>query len=80
MRQDLLDDGTVSTVADLEGRTIGVAGGPGATGRSFSSRETIEESIRERLFRLPDDTVVHTGHGPDTTIGAEKKAAQGDWL
>ena len=32
VRQDLLDDGTVSTVADLEGRTIGVAGGPGATG------------------------------------------------
>src|SRR5699024_6021654 len=55
-------------------------GGPGATGRSFSSRETIEQSIRERLFALPEDTVVHTGHGPDTTIGAEKKAAQGDWL
>lgn len=55
-------------------------GGPGATGRSFSSRETIEQSIRERLFQLSDDTVVHTGHGPDTTIGAEKKAAQGDWL
>ena len=55
-------------------------GGPGATGRSFSSRETIEESVRERLFALPDDTVVHTGHGPDTTIGAEKRAARGDWL
>ena len=55
-------------------------GGPGATGRSFSSRETIEESVRERLFALPEDTVVHTGHGPDTTIGTEKRAAQGDWL
>ena len=31
----------------------------------------IEESIRARLFALPDDTVVHTGHGDDTTIGAE---------
>jgi len=30
------------------------------------------ESIRARLFTLPDDTVVHTGHGADTTIGAEK--------
>ena len=49
-------------------------GGPGATGRSFSNRETIEESIRERLFALPDDTVVHTGHGDDTTIGAEAEA------
>ena len=49
-------------------------GGPGATGRSFSSRPLIEESIRARLFALPDDTVVHTGHGDDTTIGAEAEA------
>lgn len=47
-------------------------GGPGATGRSFSSKETILKSIRERLFALPDETVVKTGHGPDTTIGAER--------
>lgn len=49
-------------------------GGPGATGRSFSDRTTLEESIRARLFALPDDTVVHTGHGADTTIGAERAA------
>jgi glyoxylase-like metal-dependent hydrolase (beta-lactamase superfamily II) len=47
-------------------------GGPGATGRSFSDHDTIVASIKERLFELPDDTVVHTGHGDDTTIGAEK--------
>jgi len=47
-------------------------GGPGATGRSFSDRPTLEASIRARLFALPDDTVVHTGHGEDTTIGAER--------
>ncbi len=47
-------------------------GGPGATGRSFSNADLIVESIRARLFDLPDDTVVHTGHGPDTTIGAER--------
>ena len=47
---------------------------------SAEQYESLEQSIRERLFQLPDDTVVHTGHGPDTTIGAEKKAAQGDWL
>jgi glyoxylase-like metal-dependent hydrolase (beta-lactamase superfamily II) len=46
-------------------------GGPGATGRSYSDRPTIERSIRERLLTLPPGTVVHTGHGPDTTIGAE---------
>jgi glyoxylase-like metal-dependent hydrolase (beta-lactamase superfamily II) len=51
-------------------------GGPGATGRSYSNRDTIIASIRSRLLTLPPDTVVHTGHGEDTTIGAE--AAQVD--
>jgi glyoxylase-like metal-dependent hydrolase (beta-lactamase superfamily II) len=46
-------------------------GGPGATGRSFSSRSQILASIAERLLPLPPETVVHTGHGDDTTIGAE---------
>lgn len=49
-------------------------GGPGATGRSFSSREVLEASIRAKLFALPEDTVVHTGHGDSTTIGAEAAA------
>lgn len=48
-------------------------GGPGATGRSFSDARVIEQSIRRRLFDLPDETVVHTGHGSDTTIGAERE-------
>ncbi|MER7276562.1 MBL fold metallo-hydrolase [Dactylosporangium sp. NPDC000244] len=47
-------------------------GGPGATGRSFSDKPTILRSITERLMALPPETVVHTGHGPDTTIGAEQ--------
>ncbi|GIH21999.1 hydrolase [Acrocarpospora phusangensis] len=46
-------------------------GGPGATGRSHSSFETIIESIEDRLLTLPPETVVHTGHGDSTTIGAE---------
>ncbi|MET0728754.1 MAG: MBL fold metallo-hydrolase [Acidimicrobiales bacterium] len=46
-------------------------GGPGATGRSFSHFPTIIESIRTKLLTLPADTVVHTGHGDDTVIGAE---------
>jgi glyoxylase-like metal-dependent hydrolase (beta-lactamase superfamily II) len=54
-------------------------GGPGATGRSFSDFPTILDSIRERLLSLPPDTVVHTGHGDDTTIGAEA-AAYDDWV
>ena len=47
-------------------------GGPGATGRSFSDEPTIVRSIRDRLLALPDHTVVHTGHGDSTTIGAER--------
>ncbi len=46
-------------------------GGPGATGRSFSDYPTILESIRTQLLTLPPETVVHTGHGDDTMIGAE---------
>ncbi len=46
-------------------------GGPGATGRSFSDPATILASIRARLLTLPPETVVHTGHGESTTVGAE---------
>jgi glyoxylase-like metal-dependent hydrolase (beta-lactamase superfamily II) len=52
------------------------AGGPGATGRSFSDRPTIMASIRDRLLPLGDDTVVHTGHGENTSIGAERGLLQ----
>ncbi|MGA8845392.1 MAG: MBL fold metallo-hydrolase [Nocardioides sp.] len=46
-------------------------GGPGATGRSFSDADQIVASIRAKLFRLPEETVVHTGHGDSTTIAKE---------
>ena len=48
-------------------------GGPGATGRSYSDYPTILASIRERLLTLPPATVVRTGHGENTTIGAERE-------
>ncbi|MBL1087070.1 MBL fold metallo-hydrolase [Streptomyces actinomycinicus] len=47
-------------------------GGPGATGRSYSDRPAIEESLRTRLLTLPGTTVVRTGHGEDTTVAAER--------
>ncbi len=54
-------------------------GGPGATGRSFSDFPTIIESIRNRLLPLPADTVVRTGHGDPTTIGAESPHLE-EWI
>ncbi|MGA5536185.1 MBL fold metallo-hydrolase [Mycolicibacterium nivoides] len=56
--------------AVVSGDTL-FAGGPGATGRSFSDFPTILDSISKRLGLLPGETVVYTGHGDTTTIGDE---------
>ncbi len=48
-------------------------GSIGRTDFRQGSMEQLVASIRERVFSLPDDTVVHTGHGPPTTVGAEKR-------
>jgi len=54
-------------------------GGPGATRFDHSSFDTIIESIRSKLFTLPDDTVVLPGHGDSTTIGAERPQLS-EWI
>jgi glyoxylase-like metal-dependent hydrolase (beta-lactamase superfamily II) len=54
-------------------------GGPGATGRSYSDFPTIINSISERLLVLPAATRVLTGHGAETSIGAEAPHLP-DWL
>ena len=54
----------------LSGDTL-FSGGPGATGRSYSDYPTILDSIRTRLFTLPPETRVLTGHGDETTVAAE---------
>jgi len=38
-----------------------------------SSTAALVDSIRTQLYTLPDDTVVYPGHGPQTTIGYEKR-------
>ena len=48
-------------------------GGPGATGRSYSDYPTILDSIRTRLFALPPETVVHTGHGDEHHAWARRR-------
>lgn len=48
------------------------AGSVGRTDFPDGSFEQLEQAIREKLFTLPDDTLVLPGHGPTTTIGHEK--------
>lgn len=54
----------------LSGDTL-FNGGPGATGRKYSSFDQIIESLRHVVFNLHPTTEVYPGHGDNTTIGAE---------
>ena len=49
------------------------AGSIGRTDLPGGDYEALIRSIREVLFRFPDETIVHSGHGPDTTIGDERR-------
>jgi glyoxylase-like metal-dependent hydrolase (beta-lactamase superfamily II) len=48
------------------------AGSIGRTDLFGGSFSVLEQSIREQLYTLPDETRIITGHGPDTTIGRER--------
>ena len=54
-------------------------GGPGATGRSYSSFPTIIASITEKIFTLDPETKVYTGHGDGTTVGDEAPHLE-EWI
>ena len=48
-------------------------GSVGRTDLPGGSEKTLLESIRSHILTLPDDTVLHPGHGPDTTVGLERR-------
>jgi len=50
------------------------AGSIGRTDLPGGDLETLLASIRTELFVYPDSTLVHSGHGPDTTIGEERRS------
>ena len=50
------------------------AGSIGRTDFPGSDHAELVGSIRERLYTLPDTTVIHPGHGPSSTIGREKRS------
>ena len=49
------------------------AGSIGRTDFPGGSFAVIEETIRTKLYTLPENTVVYPGHGEPTTIGEEKR-------
>ncbi len=64
----LSGNGYVLTGDALFNQSIGRTDLPGG------DLNTLLHSIRERLFKLDDETIVYPGHGPETTIGDEKLA------
>jgi len=49
------------------------SGSIGRTDLPLGDFDTLERSIKTKLYTLPDETIVYCGHGPSTTIGKEKK-------
>jgi glyoxylase-like metal-dependent hydrolase (beta-lactamase superfamily II) len=60
------DEGIVFTDDTLFAESIGRTDFPGG------SLQQLLKGIREKLFTLPENTVVYPGHGPSTTIAREK--------
>ena len=66
--------GSVSFVGEgmVFGGDVLFNGSVGRTDLPGGDASTLMASIQSQLLSLPDSTVVHSGHGPDTTIGIER--------
>lgn len=56
----------------LNGDVI-MKGSHGRTDLPGGDYPTLKKSILEKLFTLPDETVIYSGHGPETSVGLEKQ-------
>ncbi len=63
----------IPSQGDLIGGDVLFRGSIGRTDLPGGDSETLLHSIREKLWVLPDETVVYSGHGIKTTIGYEKR-------
>ena len=59
-------------IAWLQARNHSFAGSVGRTDFPDGDWSLLEKGIREKLYTMPDDTVLLSGHGPATTVGREK--------
>lgn len=68
--------GSVAFYCEADGLLVGgdvlFQGSIGRTDLWEGSLDVLLGSIRDRVLTLPDDTVVYSGHGPRTTVGAER--------
>jgi glyoxylase-like metal-dependent hydrolase (beta-lactamase superfamily II) len=58
----------------IVGGDVLFAGSIGRTDLPGGDMVELEASIRKEFYTLPDDTRVLTGHGAETTIGAERRS------
>lgn len=70
--------GHIALVSDSDEFVIGgdvlFNGSIGRTDLPGGDYATLEKSIQEKMYKLPDNYTVYSGHGPETTIGKEKKS------
>ena len=72
--------GSVVYLADGESPPFAISGDvlfAGSVGRTDfpgGSAETLFDGIRKKLYTLPDETIILPGHGPNTTVGREKRS------